>query len=55
MFYYIRALSLIYNEWKLFFVGMVFLVLSNAVSLMMPYIQGSILNSVGVYICMYIY
>lgn len=41
-----RAVSLVRTEWKIFSLGLLCLLLYNSVSLAMPMIQGSILNSV---------
>lgn len=44
--YFFRALKLVYGERYIFTIGMIFLLASNGVSLFMPNIQGSVLNSV---------
>jgi hypothetical protein len=44
--YFFRALKLVYGERYLFALGMLFLLASNGVSLFMPNVQGSVLNSV---------
>eukprot|EP00607_Mallomonas_marina_P002723 CAMPEP_0182439544 /NCGR_PEP_ID=MMETSP1167-20130531/86506_1 /TAXON_ID=2988 /ORGANISM="Mallomonas Sp, Strain CCMP3275" /LENGTH=1022 /DNA_ID=CAMNT_0024633277 /DNA_START=169 /DNA_END=3238 /DNA_ORIENTATION=+ len=44
--YFKRALRLAGTEWMLFLVAMMFLLLSNALNLFLPHIQGSILDAV---------
>lgn len=44
--YFMRALSLIRGEWFIFSMAMMCLCINNGINLMMPKIQGSILNAV---------